>query len=191
MKVFAESPGYDFSYILDHYDWASLGPAKVVDLGGSRGHISMALARRFENLDMTVQDMEVMIQGAEADVPEELKARVNFMPHDFFAPQPIEADVFYCRWIFHNWPDKYALIMLRSLIPALKPSSRLLIHESCMPERGEGPLWKEKQLRCVLTPTTCPILADSFSQGLRSEHGCAFQFTRENCRRVEGVACGG
>ncbi|KFA74602.1 hypothetical protein S40288_05826 [Stachybotrys chartarum IBT 40288] len=150
MKAYAESPGYDMAYVLDHYDWASLGAdVKVVDMGGSQGHNAIALATRFPNLDVTVQDMPQVIVGADAGVPAELRKRVHFMPHDFFAAQPVEANVYYCRWIFHNWSDKYATAMLKALVPALKAGSRILINEICMPEPGEIAHWREKDIRAV------------------------------------------
>ncbi|KAF4633293.1 hypothetical protein G7Y89_g4831 [Cudoniella acicularis] len=147
MEVFAARPEYDPLYIIDNYDWASLGPTQVVDVGGAQGHIAMSLARRFENLNILVQDMDKVVEKAELGVPEELKGRVRFMAHDFFAPQTIQADIFFFRWILHNWSDKYCILILRAQIPVLKRGTRLIIQESCMPEPGAVALWKEKDLR--------------------------------------------
>lgn len=150
MKAYSESSAFDLTYVLDHYEWASLGPVKVVDVGGSQGHVSKALATRFDNLDITVQDFEAVIQGAGDSLPEQLKDRVRFMAHNFFAPQPIQADVYYCRWIFHNWSDKYSIAILRSLVPALKPGARLLIQEIRMPEPNDVAQWRDKIFRFVI-----------------------------------------
>lgn len=109
MEAFATSPAYDTDYIVNHYNWAGLGDAHVVDLGGAQGHVALDIARRFPGLKFTVQDMGQVIAGAEAKVPEELKGRISFMEHDLFAPQPIQADVYYIRWVLHNWPDKPAV----------------------------------------------------------------------------------
>jgi hypothetical protein len=52
---------------------------------------------------------------------------------DFFTPQPITADVYYFRSIFHNWADKYCIRILQKLIPALKKGARIIIHERILP----------------------------------------------------------
>jgi hypothetical protein len=52
---------------------------------------------------------------------------------DFFTPQPVAADVYYFRSIFHNWADKYCVEILRSLVPALKKGARIIIHERVLP----------------------------------------------------------
>ncbi|KAK8017139.1 O-methyltransferase [Apiospora marii] len=156
MAVFSERPQFSLSYVTDYYDWAALGPeAQVVDVGGSQGHVSMALATRFPNLRTVVQDMESVVDKATAaaDQQEEelrLGDRCSFMAHDLFAPQPVKgADVYFLRWVLHNWSDKYCLLILRALVPALRPGARVLIQESLMPEPGAIAIWKEKNLRAT------------------------------------------
>ncbi|PHH75739.1 hypothetical protein CDD82_4305 [Ophiocordyceps australis] len=148
MQVFGQRPQFNLSFVTDYYDWASLGEAQVVDVGGSQGHVSLALAEKFNNLDMIVQDMEKVVENA--TVPEELQGRVKFMAHDFFAQQPVQgADVYYLRWILHNWSDKYCILILRALLPALKHGARVIINESLMPVPGAEAMWKEKSLRAT------------------------------------------
>ncbi|RYP50583.1 hypothetical protein DL768_003928 [Monosporascus sp. mg162] len=148
MAVFSQRPQFSLSYITDHYDWKSLGQAQVVDIGGSQGHVSIALARQFSNLHLIVQDMEKVVQNV--TVPEELRNRVQFMAHDLFAPQPIKgADVYFLRWVLHNWSDKYCNQILRALTLALKPGARVIIQETLMPEPGAVAMWKEKNLRAT------------------------------------------
>ncbi|KAK7743303.1 hypothetical protein SLS62_010675 [Diatrype stigma] len=103
MKAMTSSDGYDLTYVLDHYEWASLGTARVVDIGGSQGHVSIALAKQFPDLTFVVQDMEQVVEGAGASLPAELATRVQFMAHDLFKPQTVVADVYFMRWILHNW----------------------------------------------------------------------------------------
>jgi len=150
MKAFTTSPGFDASHVLNNYDWEAIGNGTVVDVGGNRGHIAIPLATKFPKLKVIVQDMESVIKGAESEVPPEIAPRVQFMAHDFFTEQPIRgADVYYMRWIMHNWSDKYCILILRGLIPALKNGARILIHEMCLPEPGKGALWKERILRTM------------------------------------------
>jgi hypothetical protein len=111
MKAFAKSPAYDPRFIVEHYDWGSLGPgAHIVDMGGARGHIATAIVRRFPDLRVTVQDLKRVVEGAKLEVPQELRGRVAFMEHDLFGPQPIrDADVYYVRSVLHNWSDENAV----------------------------------------------------------------------------------
>ncbi|KAI2601754.1 sterigmatocystin 8-O-methyltransferase [Hypoxylon sp. NC1633] len=168
MAIWASRPDYAPSHAVNGYDWAALSRVffsasdsttqriRVVDVGGAQGHVAVALARQFPHLEVVVQDMDKVIQGAEAGLPQDLKndGRVRFMAHDLFAPQPISARVFFFRWILHNWADKYCIAILRAHIPVLSPGVRIIVMDTIMPDPGEGsegvgdvPLWIEKDLR--------------------------------------------
>lgn len=147
MKAYMGMQEYNASHVITNYDWESLGPVKMVDVGGGAGHVTMELANHFPNISVIVQDMEKMVEDANAHVPAELKDRFKFMVQDIFAPQSVEADVYFFRWVFHNWTDKYCALILKALIPALKPGARIIINETCMPEPGQISHWREKYLR--------------------------------------------
>lgn len=148
-----ELPGYELHYLLDGYDWKGLGNAKVIDVGGFRGRISIALAERFANLDLLVQDMEMNEADAHAAVPDSLKDRVHFMSRDIFTTQPVTADVYYIRQIFHDWSDKYCTKLLRAHTSQLEAGARVLVHDCLLPETPGSslPLWKERDMRQVAT----------------------------------------
>ncbi|OAL70068.1 hypothetical protein A7D00_5597 [Trichophyton violaceum] len=146
MKMMTSRPAFDVSYGTDYYNWKSLGEAQVVDVGGARGHFAMALTRRYSQLRVVVQDMAKVIESADAgDVAE----RVRFLAHNLFDPQPIRADVFFFRWILHNWPDVYCIRILKAQLPALKPGARLVIQEVFMPEPGSIAYWNERDIRSM------------------------------------------
>ncbi|KAI1380126.1 sterigmatocystin 8-O-methyltransferase [Hypoxylon crocopeplum] len=136
---------YNTSHIFNNYDWKSLGQVQMVDVGGGAGHHSMELARRFPNLSVVVQDMDKMFQGSR--IPAELEDMFKFMAHNSFEPQTVQADVYFFQWIFHNWSDKYSILIIRALIPALKSGAKIILNESCMPEPGEIAHWREQDLR--------------------------------------------
>ncbi|KAI3337281.1 S-adenosyl-L-methionine-dependent methyltransferase [Xylariaceae sp. AK1471] len=136
MSVYATGPGYHPRHTVDHFDWTSLGQVQVVDIGGARGHIAVHPARRYSSLNLVIQDIEQVVQGAESGIPDELRDRVTFSAHDMFAPQLIQADVYYFRWTLHNWSDKNCIRILRAQLPALKPGVRIIIQDTCMPELG-------------------------------------------------------
>lgn len=70
MVVYGTKPEHDPAYITDYLDWASLGMALVVHVGGGAGHFAIALAKSHSNLRVVVQDMRFMMGPAEAGVPE-------------------------------------------------------------------------------------------------------------------------
>ncbi|VUC33916.1 unnamed protein product [Clonostachys rosea] len=112
--------------ILESYDWKAAGKATVVDIGGSGGHDSVVLAQNFPELNITVQDLPEAGPAFEKNTPAELKDRVSFMAHDFFKPQPVQADIYMIKLILHDWPDKESVQILRGLVPSMRPGSRVL-----------------------------------------------------------------
>ena len=60
------------------------------------------------------------------NVPSSLKSRVSFLPHNFFNPQPIQADIYLIKLILHDWPDKQCIEILQGLRPALKPGAKIV-----------------------------------------------------------------
>ena len=129
------------------YPWASIGAGTVVDIGGSNGHVSMALAECFPSLKFIVQDRPEVISGAHSRVPSTLQSRVSFMAHNFLTEQPIQADCYLFRRIFHNWPEAYCIRILQNLRPVLQAGARIVINEIIMPEPNSLGLVEERKLR--------------------------------------------
>lgn len=66
------------------------------------------------------------------------------MAHDFLTPQPVPAaDVYFFRWILHNWADAYAEKLLRHVVAVMKPGSKILIQEQ-MPDAVSDTRWSGK-----------------------------------------------
>ena len=148
MTWFNTGPGLEPTYILNGFAWESLGNGVVVDVGGSHGAVCIAIARRFPSLCCIVQDRPEIVKLGRANLSSDLTNRVSFMEHDFFTEQPVKsADVFYFRWILHDWSDKYAIRILKALIPALKCGARIIINEHILPEPGALPTYQERFLR--------------------------------------------
>ena len=147
-RATAASKGDEVSHLLDGYPWSELGACTVVDVGGSYGPASIALAQRFPNLNCVVQDLPGTISGC--SVPPELEGRLKFMAHDFFTEQPVKgAEIYFFRRIFHDWSDEYAARILRCLIGALKPGAKVLIQDLVVSEYGSSSLYDQKWQRWV------------------------------------------
>ena len=148
MSLFASTKGMEPFHTLHNYDWENVvGSGLVIDLGGNKGQIAIPLAEHFPALKVLVQDLDNVVDGAEEIVPENVQGRVRFMAHDFFTEQKVRAQVYYIRWCLHNWSDAYAIKILRCLIPVLERGTRVVVHDSCIPERDEMPRGREKKLR--------------------------------------------
>lgn len=148
MSYLKAAPEADASikHLLSSFDWASVGT--VVDVGGSHGTLSIEMVRNYPSITCIVQDLPEVVTQASRNIPGNVAERVRFMAHDFFKPQPVHgADVYFLRWILHDWPDKYAISILRSLIPALRNGAYVVLHEMSMPPPGILPFYQEKMIR--------------------------------------------
>ncbi|KAM0513032.1 hypothetical protein ACHAPE_008238 [Trichoderma viride] len=154
MVSFTHGEGYEVSHLVDNYDFSDVDArgGTFVDIGGSHGFVSEALAKRWKNINFIVQDRQEMVDSAPKPVSEDssVAERLSFQVHDFFKEQPAKgADVYYFRWILHNYSTPYAVKILKSLIPALKPGSRIVINDYCIREPGSETLWDDKLLRSL------------------------------------------
>lgn len=152
MRNVASTDGIKFDHLVCGFDWTALPPgALVADVGGSRGHASIALAKEFPQLHFLVQDLPETIAGAEDSLCSEdaaVSARIKFAKHDFFGPQSVEADVYLLRMIIHDWPDNDAAEILMHLRAALKkPNARILIMDTVLPQPATIGALEERKLR--------------------------------------------
>ncbi|KAL3486990.1 S-adenosyl-L-methionine-dependent methyltransferase [Aspergillus germanicus] len=136
------------------YDWGYLpAGAKIVDVGGALGHISLAIAEAFPGLTFLVEDQAPLTQQADeliASHSEAVSGRVKFLPWNFFQPQPEEAqgaDVYILRYILHDWADENAKKIFANILNAAGPKSRVLIADAVMPPPGVLPRCQEEVLR--------------------------------------------
>jgi hypothetical protein len=141
-------PEYGMDFVLDHFAWGSAAEGVLVQVGGGDGSMTVAVARHFPKMTCVVQDLPEII--GDAVVPEDLQVgqRLKFMAHDAFETQPVKgADVYLLRLILHEWSDKYAVRIIRMLVPALKKGARVLVSEMCLPAPGELSPYKERTSR--------------------------------------------
>ncbi|CEO58344.1 hypothetical protein PMG11_03074 [Penicillium brasilianum] len=148
MKNVTSSEGTKLDHLLSGFNWAGLGSAKIVDVGGSTGNAGMALATSFPELNITVQDLPENAAEGAATLKPELASRVTFQAHDFFQPQPvIGADIYLLRMILHDWAIPEAVRILQQLVPAMRRGSRIVIMDSVLPRPGSIASTKERLLR--------------------------------------------
>lgn len=149
MKYFARSDAWNLKFLVEGYDWSGIDSmgSTFVDVGGGQGAVALAIAEVTKHMKFVVQDLTGNVEGGRKTLPERLKGRVEFMDHDLFQEQPVKgAQVYFFRWILHDWSDKYALKILRSLLPAMRDGSRVVLYEWLLAD-GPETRWTEKQAR--------------------------------------------
>ncbi|KAL2054933.1 hypothetical protein ABVK25_004755 [Lepraria finkii] len=147
MKGVGTAPGLQYHHVANGYAWDRLGSATVVDVGGSTGHVSIALAKIFPNLNFVVQDFPHTVQQAQESLPAEFQERISFMPHDIFRPQPVRGSVYLMRHICHDWSDKYSIKILQQIVPAMDADSKIIMVEHVVLPPGHRSFLEEKQTR--------------------------------------------
>ncbi|KXX74556.1 6-hydroxytryprostatin B O-methyltransferase, partial [Madurella mycetomatis] len=148
--------GYEPSYFVDvekgGYDLTDVDAAggTFVDIGGSHGFMCVDLAKRYKNMRFVVQDLQKTVDSAPKPIcaDPQVAERITLLAHDFFTEQVTkDADVYYFRWIIHNYSTPYAVRILKNLIPALKPGARIVINDHCLREPGQENPWDERVMR--------------------------------------------
>ena len=167
MQFLQSSPPLSLSFLVKDLEWETEGsPEIMVDIGGSHGSISIELLHTFPNLRSIVQDLQDTIPTAL--VPEDLTDRLDFKIHNFFEEQPVKnADVYFLRSILHDWSDKYAIKILKNLVPALKKGAKVIVNEVCLPEPNVLSYYHEQLVRYTfaLHIYYSKIIADNQSSG--------------------------
>ena len=120
----------------------------VVDVGGSTGYCSFAIAEVAPELKFVVQDPEKVVGGAKERTKDRESGRVEFETHSFFEPQPVkDADVYLFRFICHDYSDKHAVEILGNLIRAMGPKSKLVLMDGIMPAPNTVSKHEERRVR--------------------------------------------
>ncbi|EGE02689.1 O-methyltransferase [Trichophyton equinum CBS 127.97] len=136
---------YSCEHVARGFDWNQV--KTVVDVGGSEGHVSMAIVNSYPHIKSTVQDIGEVVSTSRQQLPAQYSQAIEFIEHDFFQPQPVHADAYILRFILHNWSDEEAKRIIGGLVPVLTPGVRVLIVEHVVPEKGTVPLYVERIVR--------------------------------------------
>ncbi|KND89922.1 Sterigmatocystin 8-O-methyltransferase [Tolypocladium ophioglossoides CBS 100239] len=144
--------GYEVRHFVDSYDFSAVDEEEgtLVDIGGSHGFVCVDLAKRWKKMRFIVQDLSKTVDSAPKPICEDesVAERIQLQAHDFFKEQPVKgADVYFFRWIIHNYSTPYAVKLLKNLVPALKPGARVLINDHCLRDPGAENPWDERLMR--------------------------------------------
>ncbi|KAM5383754.1 hypothetical protein ACJZ2D_001743 [Fusarium nematophilum] len=103
------------------------------------GGFCLQLSHLYPDLRFVLQDRGPAINKAQEEIwprenPEALAAgRIQFVVHDFFEKNPVpEADVYWLRYILHDWSDDYCVRILSRIRESMGTKSRILICDQVM-----------------------------------------------------------
>ena len=124
------------------YDWSKF--AVIADIGGGVGtQLRSILAASPASRGILFDQPHVGAKSVSDD-------RIEFIGGDFFGSAPEGADAYLLRFILHDWSDAKAGTILAAVRRAMKPTARLVVIESIIPEGPEFNLGKWSDLHMMV-----------------------------------------
>jgi hypothetical protein len=111
-------------------DWR--GDETVVDVGGGNGSLLVELVRRQSGLRGVVLDLPETVRDEDS-----LGDRVTFVEGNFFESVPA-GDVYVLSTILHDWDDRRAAAILRTIRAAAPDGARLIVIDAVVPRGNEA-----------------------------------------------------
>jgi O-methyltransferase domain/Dimerisation domain len=113
--------------LLSGYDFSR--SSVVVDVGGGRGQLLVALLDRYPELRGVLYDLpSVVLEASESLVAAGMETRCGVEGGSFLERVPV-GDTYVLSDILHDWPDAQCLAILRACRAAMSPEGRLLVVE--------------------------------------------------------------
>jgi SAM-dependent methyltransferase len=123
--------------VVGGYDFA--GVRRVVDIGGSHGHLLSAILHANPKVSGALFDRPAVIVRAEERIRgAELASRAELVAGDFFESLPEGGDLYILSRILMDYDDDASVRLLQNCRRAMAPGGRVLIVQLLMPEAGGG-----------------------------------------------------
>lgn len=114
------------------YEWSQCGT--IVDVAGGNGAFIAGLLAWNPMLRGVVFDLPHVVTNAPAVLAAaDVAQRCIVVGGDFFDAMPQGYDTYLLKTVLHDWTDERAAVLLKSLVRAMRPDSRLLVLEALIP----------------------------------------------------------
>ncbi|MEZ5400974.1 MAG: class I SAM-dependent methyltransferase [Bryobacteraceae bacterium] len=123
---------------------------RIVDLGGATGHLAMAVAVRYPEMQAAVFDLPHVVEHSRPFVE---GTRVELIGGDFFSDPLPPADLYALGRIVHDWAEDKIQALLARINAALPSGGALLIAESLLDDDLKGPVATHMQSLSMLLCT--------------------------------------
>ena len=121
------------------------GCKRLLDLGGGPGTFAIHFCLANPGLKASVYDLETTRPFAEKTIKKfNVSDRVDFLPGNYVEDEFIEPDLFDVAWlshILHGEGPEQACQIIGKAVSALKPGSKIFIHEFILNDNMDGPLF--------------------------------------------------
>ncbi|WP_369214744.1 methyltransferase [Streptomyces flavofungini] len=114
------------------------GQGRVVDVGGGRGGLLLAVLRGHPGLAGVLFDQTPAVSSHVLAGDEAVRGRWSAESGDFFTEVPGGGDLYVLKHVLHDWPDEDCLRILRNCRAAMARDARVIVVESVLPE-GNAP----------------------------------------------------
>ena len=111
----------------------------MVDVGGSIGHVSIALLERHPHLRACVLDLPAVVAVGErlaVGEADHVRSRLSFVAGDMFA-EVLPADTYLLKTIMHDWDDARCVRLLQNCRARLAEGGRVLGVDNVLPPLGD------------------------------------------------------
>lgn len=136
-RALTSKAGQDAQAIIDAYDFS--GCQTIVDVGGGHGTIVAEILKAHPKLKGIHFDQPSVVEGAGALIEShDVLDRCEVVGGNFFEAVPKGGDLYFLKYIMHDWDDERAGTILRNCRQAMAPKGRLVIVDTVVPE-GNGP----------------------------------------------------
>lgn len=109
------------------------GAERMIDLGGARGTLTIALLQANPALSAVVLELPQLVPATKAAVEAAgVDARCEVVSGDYFAAVP-EGDLYVLKQVLHDWDDHQCTQILAACARAMRPSGRIVIVEQIVP----------------------------------------------------------
>src|SRR5262245_8568941 len=125
------------------YDFGKL--RRLVDVGGSQGHLLGAILARHPRLQGILFDQPPVVAGAQAAghlSAAKVAPRCTIAEGSFFDGVPEGADGYLLKYIIHDWDDDRSLSILRNIRRAMASDGRVLLVEHVVVDDNKPELGK-------------------------------------------------